>query len=117
VKGMKITPENENIKEWISVLSKMAESKKGPWKHALELAAVPARRRVSVNLYKLSKNTKDGDSIIVPGKVLSVGKLDHSISIAAMQFSNSALAKLKAAKCSVKTIEEMSNINNVRIII
>ncbi|MGC8495732.1 MAG: 50S ribosomal protein L18e [Candidatus Micrarchaeia archaeon] len=114
---MKITPENENVKEWISVLTKLAEGKKGPWKRALELAAVPARRRASVNLYKLSKNTKEGDAVIVPGKVLSVGKLDHSISIAAMQFSKSALEKLKASKCSVKTIGEMSNINNVRIII
>ncbi len=114
---MKITPENENVKEWISVLTKLAEGKNGPWKRALELAAVPARRRASVNLYKLSKNTKEGDAVIVPGKVLSVGKLDHSISIAAMQFSKSALEKLKASKCSILGIKDIIKLKNVNLLI
>jgi large subunit ribosomal protein L18e len=62
----------------------------------------PTRRRRIVNLSKLNHHTKDNETVIVPGKVLGSGDLDHKITISAYQFSNSA--KEKITSCGGKII-------------
>ncbi len=52
------------------------------------------RTRPEVNLYKLSKVTKDGETVLVPGKVLGTGTLDHKLNVIALSFSATALEKL-----------------------
>ncbi|MCL5680154.1 MAG: 50S ribosomal protein L18e [Candidatus Marsarchaeota archaeon] len=116
---MKITPERNDIKAAISMLSEMSkgEGAKPIAKRLHSLIAVPKRRRVSVNLYKIDKYTKEGDNVIVPGKVLSSGVLSHKVNIAAIEFSEGALESINQAGSSTSSIKDMLSKKNVRIIV
>ncbi len=67
------------------------------WRYVAELLERPRRRRVVVNVSKISRYAKDGEVIVVPGKVLGAGNIDKPVTVAAMAFSKSAVEKIKAA--------------------
>ena len=73
---------------------KSFEQKVKIWKRIAEDLEKSTRKRRIVNLYKINKYTKENETIIVPGKVLAVGDLDHNVVIAAFGFSNAALEKI-----------------------
>ena len=89
------------------------------WKRVAKDLEKPSRQRRTVNLYKINKVVKDGETVVVPGKVLSIGELDKKVTIAAFQYSGSAKEKI-AAKGSAMTIKELFEKNptgkGVRII-
>lgn len=116
---MKINVEKSNIKEWLTELDNASKGEHyvALWKRVRGLVAVPARRRASVNLYKLEKHSKQGDNVIVPGKVLSTGSISHGVNIAAIEFSSSALARLKEANCKIVPLKEMLKAEKIRVII
>lgn len=64
------------------------------WKKVAYNLEKPTRGRRIVNLSKINRFTKENDIIIVPGKVLGSGMLDHKLTISAYQFSTSALEKI-----------------------
>ena len=70
-------------------------------------------------MYKVAKYSKANDVIIVPGKVLGTGDLDHAVTVAAFGFSDEAEKKI-AQKGKVITIEALMKQNptakNVRIL-
>lgn len=80
----------------------------------------PRKNRREVNLDKLNKYTKDGEVVVVPGKVLGEGSLDHKITVAAYKFSNSAIEKIEKSGGKYMTLEALMKENpkgsNVRII-
>jgi large subunit ribosomal protein L18e len=76
------------------------------WVAVAKRLAKPARRLVEVNVYKINKLTSDGDIVVVPGKVLGTGDLDHRVTVSAFKFSESARAKI-SEKGSAITIEEL----------
>ncbi|MFH1439126.1 MAG: 50S ribosomal protein L18e [Candidatus Woesearchaeota archaeon] len=90
------------------------------WRRIADDLTGSTRRRSIVNLYKLNKHTKPDETVIVPGKVLSVGELDHKINIAAFNFSDQAKEKMLKAQCKILTIYELLKMNpkgkGVRII-
>lgn len=51
----------------------------------------------NVNISKVSKLTKEGDVVIIPGKVLGSGIIDHKIHIGAFSFSGVAVEKIRRA--------------------
>lgn len=51
----------------------------------------------NVNISKVSKLTKEGDVVIIPGKVLGSGIIDHKIHIGAFAFSGVAIEKIRRA--------------------
>ncbi len=106
---MKITPERNDIKDAISMLEEMSKGDKAKpvAKRLYELVAVPKRKRISVNLYKIDKYTKEGDNVIVPGKVLGTGKLGHKVTITAIEYSRPAKEELKKAGCEIKSIDDI----------
>jgi large subunit ribosomal protein L18e len=57
-------------------------------------------------VYKLNQHSKDGETIIVPGKVLGVGELDHKVNVAALSFSTEAEEKI-GANGTCMSIEEL----------
>ena len=80
------------------------------WKRiALDLEK-PTRQRREVNVYKLDQYTKDGEQVIVPGKVLGMGELGHKVDVAALSFSEEAKSKI-SAQGSVLSIEELMKKN------
>ncbi|MBW2966190.1 50S ribosomal protein L18e [Candidatus Woesearchaeota archaeon] len=64
------------------------------WKRIASDLEKPTRKRRIVNLYKINKFTKENETVIVPGKVLAVGDLDHAVTVAAFNFSGAALDKI-----------------------
>ena len=62
--------------------------------------------RSAVNLWKISKHTKKGETVIVEGKVLGEGTLEHPVSIYAKTFSGSAREKIKKAGGKIVTREQ-----------
>jgi large subunit ribosomal protein L18e len=77
-------------------------------------------KRSVVNLSKLSFVAKEGETVIVPGKVLGGGQLDHKVNVAAYTFSKKAKEQIEALKGKALTIQEFMKENpkgqKVRII-
>lgn len=76
---------------------KLAEEmkKKGGFYKALAKKLGASRRsRAAVNLSKLEKMCKDGDAVVVPGKILGTGELTKNVTVYALNFSESAEKKL-----------------------
>jgi large subunit ribosomal protein L18e len=115
-------PTNYILRKTIRQLKKAARVNKARiWRYVAELLERSARKRVAVNIYKINRLTKDGDVVIVPGKVLGVGKLNHRVAVAAIAFSKQAIEKIKAANGRAMHILELVNENpsgsGVKIII
>ena len=88
-------PTNPQLRDLIKELRKKAiEHGARIWKRIAEDLEKSTRQRRIVNLYKINKFVKKDETAIVPGKVLGIGELDHSVTIAAWQFSNNALEKI-----------------------
>lgn len=108
---MKITgPTNQHLVSLISELKKKAIEGDVPMfkRLATELER-PTRKRKVVNLTRINKNTKDKDFIVVPGKVLGTGDLDHSLTIAAYRFSTGAIEKINNSKSKAVFIKDLVN--------
>ncbi|MAF50924.1 MAG: 50S ribosomal protein L18e [Nanoarchaeota archaeon] len=69
----------------------------------------PTRIRRAVNLYKIDKHTREGETALVPGKVLSVGDLTKNLTIAAYQFSDKAEEKINKNGKAIKLQELLKN--------
>jgi len=76
---------------------RLAKKNEG-WLSVAGALSGPRRNRMSINLDKLNTESADGEKVIVPGKVLSVGDISKKIKISALNFSDSAKRKLKEAK-------------------
>jgi large subunit ribosomal protein L18e len=101
-------PTNVQLQGLIKELKKKAIQEKAPlWKRIATALEAPSRNRRIVNLSRINRFTKDSEIIIVPGKVLGSGVLDHKLTIAAFDFSQGAVEKLKAQKCAVLSIMEL----------
>ena len=88
---------NPEQQELIRELKKLAITEKVKlWKRIATELEKPTRNKRIVNVSKLDKVTKDGDLIIVPGKVLSSGDLNHKLTVSACAFSE--IAKMKILK-------------------
>ncbi|MDO8528420.1 MAG: 50S ribosomal protein L18e [Nanoarchaeota archaeon] len=79
----------------------IAAKKKEAWKKIAEILSSPRRKRMDINIEKISRESKTGETIVVPGKVLSQGDIDKKIKIVAVSFSEKAKEKLLKAKCDV----------------
>ena len=112
--------EKNSINNWLSSIEKARIEKAKSPKFLKELAAIvakPRRSRVVVNLNRLDKIAKEGESLIIPGKILGVGTVNKSFSVAAIEYSGSAIEKRKKGKCNMLSIEEALKAKNARIII
>ena len=64
------------------------------WAKLAEYALKPSVARRDINLYKISKLTKDNDTVVFPGKVLGTGSVSHKITICSFSISESAATKI-----------------------
>lgn len=77
------------------------------WKRVLKDLQKPSRQRRQVNVYKIDKYAKEGETVLIPGKVLSVGDLNKKVDVAAFNFSQEARKKIESARGRVLTIQEL----------
>lgn len=93
--------QNRELVETIILAKKNKE-----WLKVAGILSYPRSKKININLDRINKESEQGDSIVVPGKVLSQGEIDKKIKIAAFNFSEKAKEKLKKANCEVFSIAE-----------
>ena len=82
-------------------------ARKNPsWIKLANVLSGPTNKYSSVNLGEIDAKTKEGDTILVPGKVLSSGDISKKVRIVALSISSSAKDKLKKTKSEFATISE-----------
>ncbi len=100
---------NPMVKE---TLMKLAEiSREGNvvfWRPIIEAISSPNSRRPVVNVGKISRFTKVNDVVLVPGKVLGDGVIDHPVTVGALAASRSACEKVRAAGGSLLPLIEFA---------
>ena len=101
-------PTNPRTQVLVQQLRKESNTQKADiWKRIADDLEKPTRQRREVNLSKISRFTKPQETIIVPGKVLGSGMLNHGVTIAAFAFSQASKQKIEQAKGKTLTITEL----------
>lgn len=80
--------------------------KQEAWIALAGILSGPRRKRICMNLEEIEKQSKEGETIVIPGKVLSQGELTKKIKIVAMTFSDKAKEKLLSSKCQIAYIQD-----------
>lgn len=105
-------PTNPLLKKLIEELKKKSlEEKVKIWKRVAEILEKPTRKRAEINLKHIEREAKDGETIVVPGVVLSEGELKKKLTIAAWKFSAKAKEKIEKSGSKAISIEELMKIN------
>ncbi|NQU79246.1 50S ribosomal protein L18e [Candidatus Woesearchaeota archaeon] len=104
----KTGPSNPHLLKLIAELKrKSIEESSGVWKRLASDLERSTRIRRVVNLSRINRFTNDKETVVVPGKVLGSGLLDHKVDVAAFAFSESAIEKLKKNNCDVMSIQDL----------
>ncbi len=76
------------------------------WLKIANLLSRPRKQRINLNLDKINELVEEGENIVIPGKVLSQGKIDKKINLIALDFSENALEKISKKGIKYQTILE-----------
>ncbi len=76
------------------------------WHKLAQILSSSTRAYAARNLFELDKQTTEGDTIVIPGKVLSQGDITKKIRIAALSISTTAKEKLKRTKSEFVPLDE-----------
>ncbi len=91
-------PTNPELVNTISYLKRKGRQSQTPlWAAVAGYLSKSRRSRIVLNLGQVSRHAKDGDVVVVPGKVLSSGEPLAKLTIAAFKFSPGALVKVGKA--------------------
>lgn len=117
----KLEKTNPELLQLVRVLEREGKKLKARiWLDTAERLMRPKRRRIIVNVGHINKHTEENDTIIVPGKVLGDGFLDHPVKVAAFKFSEKAKNRIEAAGGKWMSILDLLRENpkgsNVKII-
>jgi large subunit ribosomal protein L18e len=93
------------------LLAKRHSKEARVWRVVSQYMILPRKDIPAVNLSKISKLSSAGDQVLVPGKVLGSGKLEHAAQVTAFSFSVSAVKGIKEAGGKVLTIEQLIETN------
>lgn len=107
VKVKRTGPTNPQLKQ---LIEKLKKSKAAIWRDVAEKLSKPTRKRVEVNLSRINRHTRDGETVVVPGVVLAAGELNKKVTVAAWRFSKKAREKINAVGKAI-SIEELIKIN------
>ena len=88
----KANPTNPVLLETIEVL----EKQEAPvWGEIAENLGKVNRERPEINISDIERIADDGDTIVVPGKVLGSGRLTKDVDVAAFKASKGAKSEIK----------------------
>src|SRR3990172_1311148 len=90
--------------ELVETILRAAKNEK--WIDVARVISGPRRNRLNLNLDIIDREAKDGEKIIIPGKVLSQGRINKKIKLIALSFSENAKEKLSKEKINFSTISE-----------
>ena len=101
-------PTNPVLKGLIEDLKKRSvDQKVSIWYKVASDLEKPTRKRTIVNLSKLNKHTNADETVVVPGKVLGSGILEHKLTISAYQFSEGAVEKITKNGSKIIPLNEL----------
>ena len=89
------------------LIRELWKTKRRIWRKVSKKLSGPRNDRVEANLYRINKKTKENDVIVVPGKVLGVGVIDHKITIACLDCSEAARKKIETSGSKLLSIEDL----------
>jgi large subunit ribosomal protein L18e len=112
---------NPELIQLIRFLKKQSREKDARlWRDLAKHLAKTRQNRAAVNLSRINRYTQKSDTVVVPGKILGSGAIDHAVTVAAFNASDKAKEKLAAAKANYISIPELVEKNpkgsNVKII-
>jgi large subunit ribosomal protein L18e len=112
---------NPRIISLIADLKSRSRENNAPiWREIAERMQGPQRGYATVNVSRINRHTAAGETIVVPGKVLGAGELNHPVAVGAFDFSDGARSKIADAGGECLTIEELvvraPTGSNVRVI-
>jgi len=115
---MKSGIENKRL---LALIYELKKADKEIWKKVARELSKPTRRRPSVNVSKIEAYVNDGETVLVPGKVLGSGDLNKKVEVAAFAFSESAKTLIEKRGGKTISIDELMKSNpegkNVRILV
>ncbi|HEY4823040.1 MAG TPA: 50S ribosomal protein L18e [Candidatus Bathyarchaeia archaeon] len=114
-------PTNPQLANTINYLKHKGRQHQTPlWMATASYLSKSRRSRIVLNLGQVSRHTKEGDTIVVPGKVLGSGEPSGKLTIAAFKFSPRALVKVEKAggRCIpiARLVEENPRGTNVKLL-
>ncbi len=89
------------------LIRELWKTKRRIWKKVSKKLSGPRREKIEANLYRINKKTKENDVIVVPGKVLGLGEIDHKLTIACLNCSKTARKKIETSGSKLLSIEEL----------
>ncbi|MCL2359549.1 MAG: 50S ribosomal protein L18e [Nitrososphaerota archaeon] len=99
---------NPQLIELIKVLRKTSREQNAPiWLDVADYLAKTRSNRITVNLSNINRHTEKADVVVVPGKILASGTLNHQITVASFEASTAAKTKLEPSKSTYITIQEL----------
>ena len=102
--------ENEfRLKLGFDLQSHSRKTKQKIWFAASEEILSSRKNRPQVNVGLISRNSKEGSRVLVPGKVLGSGKIDHRVTVGAYSFSKEAKKKITSSGGTCLDIREFEN--------
>ena len=76
------------------------------WKDIAKRLAKPRKLYAQVNISKIERYLLEGETAVVPGKVLGGGEVTRPIKVAALSFSETARRKIEEAGGKCLSLEE-----------
>lgn len=109
---MKRREKNPVIQDLIEKLKIQARRAEAPiWKDIARRLEKPRRNWAEVNVGHLERYAKEGETIVIPGKLLGSGYIEKRITVAAASCSQMARQKIKEAGGTVKTFQDIMKEN------
>ena len=78
------------------------------WRDIAKRLEKPTKARVVVNLSRIDRYANEGDTVLVPGKLLAAGAITKKVKVAAYHFSLAAMEKIEAAGGTCVGIDELA---------
>ncbi len=99
---------NQIVIQMVKELKQASTKNDAPiWLKLAKLALKTSSSKRVVNLTRINDFTKEGEVIVVPGKILGTGNVSHKITISSFSISNSAAKKIIESGGNIISFKEM----------
>jgi len=99
---------NPGLVGLISHLKEASRTNGAPvWRDIALRLEGPSSRWAEVNISKLDRYTEEGDTVVIPGKLLGAGEIAKKVTVAAFRASGQARSKIAKAGGRSLSIEEL----------
>ncbi len=103
---------NPNLIRLVKYLKGRARNESAPiWRDVAERLEKPSKNWAEVNLSTIQRHASDGETIVVPGKVLGSGYLNKRVQVSSFKISEGARKQIEGAGGSWVTIRDLVNDN------